>query len=124
MIHSWKTKAIVQNIGLLLSSLLICLVAGEFIVRVYERAPIWPLVPSKPRWSNELFRPSETRGWELTPCYDGNDFSGVHVKLNSLGFRDSEHAFEKPNKSFRTLSLEIPLRMVLELKRKRYILSD
>ncbi len=85
-------KRAIQNLIVLLGAIIVVLIACEFFVRVYERAPLLPLIPSLPTepppYPNGLFESSATRGWELKKNYRGPDLLGTYSETNSSGFRD------------------------------------
>ena len=62
---------------------------------------------SAPFW----YRPDATLGWSLRPGAQGwfaKDYAaerGVHVRISDAGFRDREHALDKPDEVFRVAVL-------------------
>ncbi|GEM_PF-6699568 len=51
------------------------------------------------------YEPSDVYGHRLVPNFEGFGLLNVHVTINSHGFRDREHAWEKENGTIRILGL-------------------
>ncbi|MDF0643550.1 MAG: SGNH/GDSL hydrolase family protein [Nitrospira sp.] len=74
--------------------------AAEVILRVSDH----PL--SKPHVDYAAwYRPSDRFGHELVPGFEGFGPLNVPIRINDLGFRDGEHASEKPADVVRILGL-------------------
>src|SRR3990167_3780541 len=54
--------------------------------------------------SRYLFQKDDLLGYSLTPHFN-TKFRDIDIKINSLGLRDGEYAYEKAKNSFRILVL-------------------
>ena len=89
-------RELAKNVGLLLASLLLCLVAIE----LYAKWFVWPEDgPNLSTYVEDL-----ELGKRLRPGYVGSHH-GSQVSINSHGMRDREYAFEKPPGTLRVLAL-------------------
>lgn len=115
-------KRLLVNISLVILSVGLGLLAVEVILRI-------PAVNRLAEYSPEmhLYRTDSAVGWSHQPNMRmnwntdnlGDNDIQVEVKINSLGLRDKEHAYRKPDGSFRILilgdsfteALQVPLEM-------------
>ncbi len=82
---TWTGRFLASVIGAF-----VALVVCEFVVRVYQAAPLLPLVPPEPYIDNAvLYRPSSTRLYELRPGVDAIvGRKAIHIHINAAGQRD------------------------------------
>lgn len=96
---------------LILFGLIFALLLSEFLLRIYYylgENQLLGLKPSRttlkwidyPRVGKVLFDPN-SQGWFVTPSKEYYNF----IKINSQGFYDSEHSFNKPEGVYRILFL-------------------
>ena len=85
---------------LLCGSLLISGLIGEGILRILDHPLSKPFVDYA-AW----YQPSEYLGHELVPGFEGRGPLNLPIKVNRLGFRDDEHALDKPAGTMRVLGL-------------------
>jgi len=80
----------VKDFTLLVVSVLLGLFCAEFVIRIWN-PPI-----SRPQMA-QIHRASAQLGWELVPGSFGIGALGESYRINSDGFRDTEHKKEKKN---------------------------
>jgi lysophospholipase L1-like esterase len=85
---------------LLCATLIIAGCLGELALRVIDH----PLAQAHVDYA-AWYRPSEHFGHELVPGFEGFGPLNVPIKINVNGFRDGEHATERPSDVLRILGL-------------------
>jgi hypothetical protein len=85
---------------LLCGSLVVGLGLGEVALRLVDHPLSRPVIDFN-RW----YEPSELYGHQLVKNFEGPGPLHVPVKINSVGFRDTEHAKDKPAGTIRILGL-------------------
>jgi len=86
----------IKNLLLMLGTILLCLLALEVFIRMWD-----PLI-AKPGMY-QIHRPSPIFGWELVPGASGFGRAGTYININHDGFRDSEHSPDKNTSVFRIM---------------------
>jgi hypothetical protein len=89
-----------REVPLVLGSLVFALLLAEVALRIIDHPLSRPYVDYA-NW----YEPSDVYGHRLVPNFEGFGPLNVHVTINSHGFRDREHAWEKENGTIRILGL-------------------
>lgn len=98
-------KRVVLNMALLLASLTVCFVIGEITVRMlYSKVTNYNLEMWRYFAQFKHLLPEPNLPFVHRPDTEGNLY-GVHVKTNSMGFRDREFSVEKAPSRKRILML-------------------
>lgn len=97
-------KRLFKALCLTLPAIIICLFLAECVIRLFDLSPeIYSVQKGRFRLSeNPLI------GYELVPGYETQDENPMTLfkgRANSLGFRDREHAIQKPKGVFRIIVL-------------------
>ncbi len=118
-----KRRGLARRVLLSAVTVVICLVAGEIVARVFKLAPEIYVV-SKGRFR---LASNPRIGYELVPHFEATtggamlDFAG---KANSLGFRDREHALAKKPGVYRILVLGDSITQGLSIERAEDIYTS
>lgn len=105
---SAKLREAAMVVASVLAAIVVAAVVGELAVRVYEKQPLWPLVPPKPYVDSRLlYEKSPTRLYSMRPGVDDEiGYERVRIRINRFGFRSTaDPAVPKPAGTWRAVVL-------------------
>lgn len=88
----------IKDFLLLIGSVLLCLFAIEFFLRVWNAPIVRPALL-------QIHRESPIFGWEHIPNVSGVGKLGTKIGINSYGFRGTEHQLKKDENVYRIMAV-------------------
>jgi hypothetical protein len=97
-----------RDLALVIAAAIVTVVVAEFGVRIYQRQPLWPVIPPKPYIDSRLFYlKSPTLLYEMRPGIDDEiGYERIRITIDRSGFRDTrDPVVPKPPGTWRAVVL-------------------